>query len=124
MPILELSEAQVVDLVRQLPPDQQRRALLALAAGAAQRRDDGCSSPRRHCAASPPSVAWIGTSCRKATARGSWMIWCMRTGGAEGSRLRHEYPVLAKNCTCENGSRQYKGGRPFPENAIDERYTA
>ncbi len=40
MPILELSDAQVVDLVKQLPPERQRAALLALAAGAAQRRDE------------------------------------------------------------------------------------
>jgi hypothetical protein len=40
MPILELSEAQVVDLVKQLPPDQQRQALLALAEGAARRREE------------------------------------------------------------------------------------
>ncbi len=39
MPILELSENQVVDLVKQLPPDKQRKALLALAAGASQRSD-------------------------------------------------------------------------------------
>jgi hypothetical protein len=40
MPILELSEAQVVDLVKQLPPDKQRGALLALAEGVAQRREE------------------------------------------------------------------------------------
>ncbi len=40
MPILELSEAQVVELVKQLPPERQRAALLALAAGAAQRRQE------------------------------------------------------------------------------------
>jgi hypothetical protein len=40
MPILELSDAQVVDLVKQLPPERRRVALLALAAGAAQRRDE------------------------------------------------------------------------------------
>jgi hypothetical protein len=40
MPILELSEAQVVDLVKQLPPDKQRGALLALAEGAARRREE------------------------------------------------------------------------------------
>jgi hypothetical protein len=38
MPILELTDEQVVDLVKQLPPDRQRAALLALAAGAAERR--------------------------------------------------------------------------------------
>jgi len=38
MPILELTEEQVVDLVKQLPPERQRAALLALAAGAGQRR--------------------------------------------------------------------------------------
>jgi hypothetical protein len=40
MPILELSDAQVVDLVKQLPPERQRAALLALAEGAGQRRDE------------------------------------------------------------------------------------
>ncbi len=40
MPILELSDAQVVDLVKQLPPERQRAALLALAAGAVQRREE------------------------------------------------------------------------------------
>jgi TRAP-type C4-dicarboxylate transport system substrate-binding protein len=40
MPILELSDEQVVDLVKQLPPERQRAALLALAAGAGQRREE------------------------------------------------------------------------------------
>ena len=40
MPILELSEAQVVDPVKQLPPDEQREALLALAGGAERRREE------------------------------------------------------------------------------------
>ena len=40
MPILELSDAQVVDLVKQLPPERRRTALLALAAGSAQERDE------------------------------------------------------------------------------------
>jgi hypothetical protein len=40
MPILELSETQVVDLIKQLPPDKQRAALLALAEGASQRREE------------------------------------------------------------------------------------
>jgi hypothetical protein len=30
MPILELTEEQVIELVRQLPPERQRAALLAL----------------------------------------------------------------------------------------------
>ena len=38
MPSLELTDEQVVDLVRQLPPERQRAALLALASGAAGRR--------------------------------------------------------------------------------------
>jgi hypothetical protein len=38
MPILELTDEQVVDLVRQLSPERQRAALLALAAGAGERR--------------------------------------------------------------------------------------
>ncbi len=40
MPILELSDAQVVELVKQLPPERQRAALLALAAGAGQQHED------------------------------------------------------------------------------------
>jgi hypothetical protein len=40
MPILELTEEQVVDLVKQLPPERQRAALLALAAGAGQGRQE------------------------------------------------------------------------------------
>jgi len=38
MPILELTDEQVIELVRQLPPERQRAALLALAAGAGERR--------------------------------------------------------------------------------------
>ena len=40
MPTLELSDAQVVELVKQMPPERQRAALLALAAGAAQCREE------------------------------------------------------------------------------------
>ena len=40
MPVLELSDAQVVELVKQLPPERQREALLALTAGATQRREE------------------------------------------------------------------------------------
>lgn len=40
MPILELSDAQVVELVKQLSPERQREALLALASGTARRRDE------------------------------------------------------------------------------------
>jgi hypothetical protein len=40
MPILELTDAQVLELVKQLPPERQRAALLALAAGAGQRREE------------------------------------------------------------------------------------
>jgi hypothetical protein len=39
MPILELTEKQVVDLVKQLPPEQQREAILALGEGAARGRE-------------------------------------------------------------------------------------
>jgi len=38
MPILELTDEQVIDLVKQLPPERQRAALLALAEGAGERR--------------------------------------------------------------------------------------
>jgi hypothetical protein len=40
MPIRELSDAQMVDLVKQLPPERQRAALLALAAGASEGREE------------------------------------------------------------------------------------
>ena len=40
MPTLQLNDSQVVDLVRQLPPNQQRRALAVLAEGAGQFRDE------------------------------------------------------------------------------------
>jgi hypothetical protein len=40
MPLLELSETQVVELLKQLPPERQRAALLALAVGASQRREE------------------------------------------------------------------------------------
>jgi hypothetical protein len=39
MPMIELTDAQVVNLVKQLSPDRQRAALMELAAGATQRRD-------------------------------------------------------------------------------------
>jgi hypothetical protein len=38
--MLELSEAQVVNLIKQMPPDQQREALFALAEGATERREE------------------------------------------------------------------------------------
>jgi hypothetical protein len=40
MPTVELTTEQVVDLVKQLTPDQKRTALLALAAEAQQQRDE------------------------------------------------------------------------------------
>ncbi len=40
MPTLQLSDQQVVDLVKQLPPDSKRAALLALAKDAAMRREE------------------------------------------------------------------------------------
>jgi hypothetical protein len=40
MPMVELSDAQVMELVKQMPPERQRAALLALAAGAASRREE------------------------------------------------------------------------------------
>lgn len=40
MPTLELTEQQVVDLVRQLPPARKRDALLALAGDATARREE------------------------------------------------------------------------------------
>jgi len=40
VPILTLSETQVVDLIKQLSPETQRAALLALAEGAIKRRDE------------------------------------------------------------------------------------
>ena len=40
MPTLELTDQQVVALMKQLPPDQKRMALLALAEDTAARRDE------------------------------------------------------------------------------------
>ncbi len=40
MPTLQLSNQQVVDLVKQLPPDSKRAALLALAKDASARREE------------------------------------------------------------------------------------
>jgi hypothetical protein len=40
MPSLELTDEQVLALVRQLAPDRRRAALLALAADATQRREE------------------------------------------------------------------------------------
>lgn len=40
MPTLELSDQQVVELVKQLSPERKRAALLALAGDAVARRDD------------------------------------------------------------------------------------
>lgn len=40
MPTLELTDAQVVELLKQLPPDRQRAALFALAGEAAGRREE------------------------------------------------------------------------------------
>jgi hypothetical protein len=40
IPMLEQTDDQVVELVKQLPPERQRAALLALPAGAAQQRAD------------------------------------------------------------------------------------
>ena len=40
MPMLELTDQQVVDLVKQLPPQRKRTALLALAEETETRRDE------------------------------------------------------------------------------------
>jgi hypothetical protein len=40
MPTLELTDDQVVELVKQLPPERQRTTLLALAASTADQRTD------------------------------------------------------------------------------------
>ncbi|MSS72918.1 MAG: hypothetical protein EXS64_15715 [Candidatus Latescibacteria bacterium] len=53
MPILELSDEQVIELVRQLPPDRKRAALMALAEDAhterAARMEYAESQLRRLC---------------------------------------------------------------------------
>jgi hypothetical protein len=38
--MLQLSEALVVNLIKQMPPDQKREALFALAEGATERREE------------------------------------------------------------------------------------
>ena len=54
MPTVELTDQQVVELVKQLPPDSKRAALFALAAEAAGHRDERMqfdeSQIRRVCA--------------------------------------------------------------------------
>lgn len=40
MPMLELTDQQVVDLVNQLPPNRKRSALVSLASEAVTRRDE------------------------------------------------------------------------------------
>ena len=40
MPMLELTDQQVVELVKQLPPERKREALLALATDASARREE------------------------------------------------------------------------------------
>jgi hypothetical protein len=44
MPILELSDEQVVELLKQLPPERQRATILALASGAGQCSDERMQS--------------------------------------------------------------------------------
>ena len=54
MSVLELTDEQVISLVRQLPATRKREALLALAQPAQTRRDErmrvGEAQLRRHCA--------------------------------------------------------------------------
>ena len=54
MPMLELTDQQVVDLVNQLPPKRKRSALVSLASEAVTRRDERMQSAetqiRRLCA--------------------------------------------------------------------------
>ncbi len=49
MPMLELTDDQVMELVKQLPSERQRAALLALAAGATERRSQAEGQLRRLC---------------------------------------------------------------------------
>jgi TRAP-type C4-dicarboxylate transport system substrate-binding protein len=64
MSVLELSDEQVISLVRQLPPERKRAALLALAQDAQMRRDErlrfGEEQLRRKCA--ERGVAWDALS--------------------------------------------------------------
>ena len=94
MPILELSDAQVVELVKQLPPERQRAALMALAAGATQRREERMQDAEAQLRRVSASAAWNGTRCRRANAKISLTIFCTRIVRAENSGLRHQYPVL------------------------------
>ena len=71
MPSVELTDEQVVELVKQLPPERQRAALLALASGAAERRRSECSSRKSNCGAAAQSAGWTGTGCRTTSARPS-----------------------------------------------------
>ena len=85
MPILELSNAQVVELVKQLPPERQRAALMALAAGATQRREERMQDAEAQLRRVSVSAAWNGTRCRRANAKISLTIFCTRIVRAENS---------------------------------------
>ena len=76
MPTLELTDAQVVELVRQLPPERQRAASWRWprVLGSTARR--GCSMRKGSCDALAASMASNGIRCRTSNAKISLTIFC------------------------------------------------
>ena len=68
MPILELTDEQVIDLVRQLSPERQRARTAGAGRGAGEAQN-GCSMQKPDCAGYAPSVGSTGTRWRKTSAR-------------------------------------------------------
>ncbi len=95
MPILELTDAQVVELLKQLPPERQRAALLSLAASGAPLREQRMRYAEGQLQRLSAGAAETGTKCRRTSAKLSSTIFCTRIVSAEDSRLRHQYLVFS-----------------------------
>jgi hypothetical protein len=61
MPSIELTDDQVIELIRRMPPERRRAALLALAEGARARQEARQGMLNRNCDGCPPSEVKIGT---------------------------------------------------------------
>ena len=59
MPMLELTDQQVVDLVTQLPPERKRTAILALADAGAAQRDERMEYAENQLRRAAPLSAWM-----------------------------------------------------------------
>ena len=61
VPILELTDEQVVELVKQLSPERQRAAPSSLAAAPRKGATSGYGLRKGNCDEFAPSAAWCGT---------------------------------------------------------------